>query len=148
MRLEENVVWFDEGIGRIKVWLSEDPEETYLDAVIAYKDALVGWLSDPGGWIGMPNYVNSLRTKRPIIYLIFVSVREELGGRGIGSAMLSRVIEIAKEFRVKKILLQRDSNSRSSDEALARLYKRFGFRDIEIDNEDEDDPMPAMELSL
>lgn len=147
MELQRADYWAGSHVGQVKVWLNEDPKGTYAEAVIGYKDALVPWL-ERFGFVGMAAHVAELRTVRPIMYMVFMTVREELGGRGIGTAMIRELLGIARENGVERALLQRDSNSRSSDKALERLYKRAGFKNFDIPNEDEDDPLPAMEISL
>jgi ribosomal-protein-alanine N-acetyltransferase len=57
-----------------------------------------------------------------------IAVRSDLRGRGIGSALLSRMLEVAEDSGVRSLYLEvRESN------ALAReMYARRGFHEIGV----------------
>jgi ribosomal-protein-alanine N-acetyltransferase len=55
-----------------------------------------------------------------------VAVTPRLRGRGLGSHLLSRVLEVARERGIDTLFLEvRASNARALD-----LYRRFGFADV------------------
>jgi ribosomal-protein-alanine N-acetyltransferase len=55
-----------------------------------------------------------------------VAVTPRLRGRGLGSHLLSRVFEVARERGIDTLFLEvRASNARALD-----LYRRFGFADV------------------
>jgi ribosomal-protein-alanine N-acetyltransferase len=49
-------------------------------------------------------------------------------GRGLGAFLLSRVLEVARERGVETVFLE----VRTSNQAAARLYARFGFTEIGV----------------
>jgi ribosomal-protein-alanine N-acetyltransferase len=57
-----------------------------------------------------------------------MAVTPSLRGRGLGTFLLSRVLEIARERCVETVYLE----VRASNETAARLYTRFGFSDVGV----------------
>jgi ribosomal-protein-alanine N-acetyltransferase len=55
-----------------------------------------------------------------------VAVRDQFRRRGIGSALLGRILETAKRLRVKVAFLE----VRSSNRAARALYERHGFKAV------------------
>lgn len=59
-------------------------------------------------------------------HLLNITVRRNLQGRGLGIALLNRVIRVAREKKMNSILLEvRPSNQRAFD-----IYRRYGFIQI------------------
>lgn len=56
-----------------------------------------------------------------------IAVSPEFRGKGVGSTMMKRVLEVAKEKGCRSIIL----SVRKSNSAAISLYRRFGFAELE-----------------
>jgi ribosomal-protein-alanine N-acetyltransferase len=56
-----------------------------------------------------------------------IAVSPEFRGKGVGSTMMKRVLEVAKEKGCRSIIL----SVRQSNSAAISLYRRFGFVELE-----------------
>lgn len=56
-----------------------------------------------------------------------IAVSPEFRGKGVGSTMMKRVLEVAKEKGCRSIIL----SVRKSNSAAISLYRRFGFVELE-----------------
>jgi len=91
---------------------------------------LVTKADEPVGMASMLEYRRMPRPGRPDSRWGYVSnmfVREELRGRGIGSALLSAVIAMADDRRYARLVL-------SPSEESIRFYRRAGFRPPDADD--------------
>ena len=55
-----------------------------------------------------------------------VAITPRLRGRGLGTHLLSRVLDVARERRIETLFLE----VRASNEKALHLYRRFGFADV------------------
>jgi ribosomal-protein-alanine N-acetyltransferase len=72
---------------------------------------------------------SQLREERPVGHLVSIAVLPEYRRRGVGSALLSKTIDVMRNvYRVDAIYLE----VRVSNEPAIRLYEKFGFRKARI----------------
>ena len=57
-----------------------------------------------------------------------IAVRKDLRGRGIGSGLLSRILEVAEDSGVRSLYLE----VRESNEVAREMYARRGFQEIGV----------------
>ncbi len=67
---------------------------------------------------------NGLHDK-PFGFMEDVYVAEEMRGRGLGTSLVKRIIELAREKKCYKLV----STSRHSREKVHKLYLKLGFKD-------------------
>jgi ribosomal-protein-alanine N-acetyltransferase len=65
-----------------------------------------------------------------------IAVREDLRGRGIGSRLLSRILEVAQDKGIRSLYLE----VRESNELAREMYARRGFREIGVRKDYYDGP--------
>jgi len=67
----------------------------------------------------------SITAPRKVGHLVSIAVLREYRGRGIGSALLRRTLEVMRDvYRAESVYLE----VRVSNEPAIRLYRRFGFK--------------------
>lgn len=94
-----------------ELWVLEDP----VAGVVAY--AVVWCILDQGE-------------------LANIAVTEPFRGRGLGSYLLGRVLEVARERGVESLYLE----VRVSNQGAADLYRSFGFKEIGVRRDYYDHP--------
>lgn len=92
---------------------------------------------DKGGMIFYARYRNEivatvslLKETDTIFELAKMAVTENAQGHYIGNALLEHCFNVAKQKTIKKIILY----SNTKMEAAIHLYRKFGFKEIAIDN--------------
>ena len=130
-------------VGSVDVWLSGDRDQTYLGGWYGYADELARRLEEDE-YFGLASYLQRV-DGRQVGYIAGMEVRQDLTGRGIGTAMIEACLDIMRSKQVDIVFLHRSAGNRSSDEELERLYKRIGFRNVKCCAKDM---WPVMRIDL
>jgi ribosomal protein S18 acetylase RimI-like enzyme len=115
--------------GFLKIYLSGDDKRTFIWCWYGYDDEIADRL-DADDCGGLAKYIRSGKGGEVVAYLAMMEVRPALGGRGIGSALISAAMEFLAERGVDSIFLHRSAVSRSSDALLKKFYTKNGFSDV------------------
>lgn len=115
---------------------------TYLGSFIGHPRALAEKLDDEE-FFGLAQYVRKMRGSGLVGYLAGMEVEQQ--GRGIGSQMVTAMLEEFRKLGVRVVVLHRSLGRRSSDDQLRSFYGRFGFQDVDCCDEDL---WPVMKLAL
>lgn len=117
-------------------------DSTYLGSFIGRPRALADKLEEDE-FYGLAQYVRKMRGSGLVGYLAGMEVEQQ--GRGIGSQMVTAMLEEFRKLGVRTVVLHRSLGQRSSDEQLHSFYSRFGFEDVDCC---DGDLWPVMKLSL
>ena len=134
--LERLAMWIalpNNRLSHENIWIA-DLDGTIAGIIIAYHGERAAELDEPiKQWLITHDRPGNLdpETDGDVLYIDSVAVNSEFGGRGIGTKLIQRVIERAREINLPAVTLNVDQDN----PAAARLYERLGFRkekEIEI----------------
>lgn len=110
-----------------ETYLGETPSDEYLDAWFANENHIALVALDSGAVVGgLVAYVlDKFERARREIYIYDLAVAEKYRRRGIATALIRRLQQIAAELRVWVIFVQADYG----DEAAIALYQKLGVRE-------------------
>lgn len=134
--LEHLAMWIARSHNRLShenIWVA-DIDGVVAGIIIAYHGERATELDEPiRRWLierGQPGNLD-VETEGDVLYIDSVAVDSEFGGRGIGTKLIQRVVEHARETNIPAVTLNVDQDN----PAAARLYERLGFhkhKEIEI----------------
>lgn len=134
--LERLAMWIGRPNNRLSyenIWVA-DIDGNIAGIIIAYHGERAAELDEPiKQWLielGRPSKLD-VETEGDVLYIDSVAVDSEFGGRGIGTKLIQRVIEHARETNIPVVTLNVDQGNPAAN----RLYERLGFRkrkEIEI----------------
>ncbi len=137
--LPENY-WYGFFEGLLEAWGNYFYVAEVNGEIVGYAMSRVEWTSDPvligiyneleEGPLGVVEKLRSvLRRHYRVVHLISIAVLEQYRGRGIGSELLRRTIETAKQDKnIVSVYLE----VRVSNTLAIRLYEKFGFHKARI----------------
>lgn len=127
--LERLAMWIGRPNNRLSyenIWVA-DIDGVIAGVIIAYDGKLALELDEPiKRWLIERGQTGSLdvETEGDVLYIDSVAVDSKFGGRGIGTKLIQRVVEHARETNIPAVTLNVDQDN----PAAARLYERLGFR--------------------
>jgi GNAT superfamily N-acetyltransferase len=89
---------------------------------------------------GLAKYLKGSERVKLVGYISGMRVDESARGRGLGGALVDRILQAMKEIGIKKIFLHRNAE-RGKDDALKTFYSDHGFDDFQRVHSD---PTPVM----
>lgn len=133
--LERLSMWIGQPGNRLSyenVWVAEN-ETVMAGILIAYHGERASQLDEPiKTWLrtqGQPDTLD-VETSGDVLYIDSVAVDSSFGGRGIGTKLIQRAIDHAREIGIPQVTLNVDQ----TNPAAGRLYERLGFKKVkEID---------------
>lgn len=127
--IERLAFWIGQPNNRLSyenIWVA-DIDGVIAGVIIAYEGMRATELDEPiRQWLmehGQPGNLD-VETQGNVLYIDSVAVDAAFGGRGIGTTLIQRVIEYARELKIPTIALNVDQDN----PAAARLYERLGFQ--------------------
>ncbi|EPE61906.1 acetyltransferase family protein [Exiguobacterium sp. S17] len=134
--LERLAMWIGRPNNRLSyenIWVA-DIDGIIAGIIIAYEGKRAIELDEPiKQWLierGQPGHLD-VETEGDVVYIDSVAVDSAFGGRGIGTKLIQRVVEHARETNILAVTLNVDQGN----PAAVRLYERLGFhkqKEIEI----------------
>lgn len=134
--LERLAMWIGRPNNRLSyenIWVA-DIDGVIAGIIIAYEGKRAIELDEPiKRWLVERGQLGQLdvETEGDVLYIDSVAVDSQFGGRGIGTKLIQRVVEHARETNIPTVALNVDQGN----PAAARLYERLGFhkhKEIEI----------------
>lgn len=136
-RIEKLIRAGDNSWGHEFIYVVSGDSDKIFAVLVAYKKEDIGTLSDLKAFFKNLNFLDALKfvlvgigymwIGSPLdgddYYLSDLAVDEKCRGRGIGTFILEKSLELARDKGCKKVVLDADPKN----EGAIRLYQRFGF---------------------
>lgn len=114
-------------MGAEGVPITVENEEAFLRSMIGSTESAMYAAKDSGEIIGIAN-VSRMKRRMSHRASIGLSVRRCAWHRGVGTALMERLLSFAREHGIEQLELEvRSDNARA-----IRLYEKFGFRKVAV----------------
>ena len=118
----DNLTFGSEGLP-----VTVEDERSYIESLVNSKASVLLTAKKDGSIVGIAGFTGNTRERMKHRGELAISVMKAEWGQGIGSRLIKKVIEFAKnEAKAEIISLE----VRSDNEGAIRLYKKYGFEKI------------------